>query len=37
MLYQLLVVLEYKNVIRFTGGMYKWENEGYKLEGEMAD
>ena len=37
MLYQLLEVLGYKNIIRFAGGMYEWENEGYKLEGEMVN
>jgi len=37
MLYQLLEALGYKNVIRFSGGMVEWENEGYKLEGEMIN
>lgn len=37
MLYQLLEAIGYKNVTRFSGGMYEWENEGYKLEGEKAD
>ena len=37
MLYQLLEVLGYKNISRFAGGMYEWENEGYKLEGEMVN
>ena len=37
MLYQLLEALGYKNVVRFAGGMYEWENEGYKLEGEMVN
>jgi len=37
MLYQLLEALGYKNVIRFAGGMYEWENEGYKLAGEMVN
>jgi len=37
MLYQLLEALGYHNVIRFSGGMIEWENEGYKLEGETAN
>ncbi|MBI5914542.1 MAG: rhodanese-like domain-containing protein [Bacteroidetes bacterium] len=36
-LYQLLEALGYKNVVRFAGGMNEWENEGYKLEGEMVN
>lgn len=37
MLYQLLEALGYKNVIRFSGGLTEWENEGYQLEGEMVN
>jgi len=37
MLYQLLEALGYENVIRFSGGLNEWENEGYKLEGEMVN
>ncbi len=36
-LYQLLEALGYKNVIRFSGGLLEWENEGYQLEGEMIN
>lgn len=35
-LYQLLEALGYQNVLRFSGGLYEWENEGYQLEGEMV-
>ena len=37
MLYQLLEALGYKNIIRFAGGLYEWENEGYQLEGDMVN
>jgi len=36
MLYQLLEVMGYKNIIRFSGGMREWEDAGYPLEGEMV-
>ncbi|HYV92378.1 MAG TPA: rhodanese-like domain-containing protein [Chitinophagales bacterium] len=37
MLYQLLEALGYNNVVRFSGGMVEWENEGYKLEGDQVN
>ena len=35
MLYQLLEVLGYNHVSRFSGGMMEWENAGFPLEGDM--
>ena len=34
--YEMLVRSGYKNVRRFTGGIYAWEEAGLPLEGEMV-
>ena len=35
LLYQLLEVMGYMHVRRFSGGMMEWEEAGFPLEGEM--
>ena len=36
-LYQKLEQFDYKNIRRFSGGLRKWEVDGYAFDGEMVN